>query len=350
MNILKVVLLGNTVEDWFLAFAVMILTLVALRILRKGVGRKIAGLAGKAKIENGQMLDGVLDRTKFYFLAILAIYGGSLIIELPRWASSLLRQATILVFLLQLGIWFGWVISCWVDISVKEKKESDPARATGIGAIGFLLRFGLWAAILLLALDNMGFSVTTVLAGLGVGGIAVALAVQNILGDLFASLTIVLDKPFVIGDFIIVGDFKGTVEHIGLKTTRVRSLSGEHIIFPNSNLLQSRVKNYSKMQERRIVFSIGVVYQTPAEKLKEIPEFIGEIINSHEMTRFDRAHFKEYGDFGLIFEIVYYVLCSDYNKYMDLQQSINLAILNRFQKDKIEFAYPTHTVFLNNPS
>ena len=348
MRVLQATFLGNSVEAWLQSIALMVVALTTLLILRKVMGREIARLAGKIKLENGQMLDGVLGRTKLYFLVTISIYWGSLMIELPQSVLSFLSHAAVLVLLLQSGIWLCWAISYWVDITVQEKKESDPARATGIGAIGFLLKLGLWSAVLLLALDNLGFNITAILAGLGVGGIAVALAVQNILGDLFASLTIVLDKPFVIGDYIVVDDFMGTVEHIGLKTTHVRSISGEQIIFPNSNLLQSRVKNYNKMRERRIIFSLGVMYQTSAEKLKEIPEMIREIIASYGMVRFDRAHFKEYGDSSLIFEIVYFVLDPDYKVYMDVQQGINLAIFNRFQKDKIEFAYPTHTVFINN--
>jgi len=179
-------------------------------------------------------------------------------------------------------------------------------------------------------------------------GIAVALAVQNILGDLFASLTIVLDKPFIVGDFIIVGDSMGTVERVGLKTTRIRSLSGEQLIMPNSDLLQSRIRNYKRMQERRVPFSIRVVYETTGDKLKRIPGILKEVIESQEMTRFDRAHFKDYGNFSLNFEIVYWVLSPEKSRSMDIQQAINLSILERFQKEGIEFAYPTQTIRLNS--
>jgi len=167
-----------------------------------------------------------------------------------------------------------------------------------------------------------------------------------VLGDLFASISIVLDKPFVIGDFIIVGDMLGTVEHIGIKTTRVRSLFGEQLIFSNNDLLNSRIRNYKRMDERRIVFSIGVVYQTPYEKLSAIPGMVREIVEAQEQTRFDRAHFSKFGDFALIYEIVYYVKIPDYNAYMDIQEAINLEIYRKFQEQGIEFAYPTQTVFV----
>jgi small-conductance mechanosensitive channel len=200
---------------------------------------------------------------------------------------------------------------------------------------------------LLLALDNIpGIEVDALIASLGIGGIAVALAAQNILGDLFASLSIVLDQPFVIGDSITVGEYVGTVEHIGLKSTRVRSLTGEQLIFSNSDLLNSRIRNYGRMEERRVSFTLGVTCQTPYEKLVEIPGMIQEIIAAQPQTRFGRAHFKAYGDFSLNFEIVYCMLTSDYDVFMDIQQGINLEILRRFAEEGIELAYPTQTVFV----
>jgi small-conductance mechanosensitive channel len=209
-----------------------------------------------------------------------------------------------------------------------------------------ITKFILWSSILLLALNNLGINVTSLIAGLGIGGVAVALAIQNILGDLFASLSIVLDKPFVIGDFLMIGDFMGSVEYIGLKTTRIRSLSGEQLVFSNSDLLGSRIRNYGRMFERRVVFSIGVTYQTPRERLKLIPEIIREAIESKSKTRFDRCHFMKYGDYALMFETVFYVLSPDYNAYMDIQQAIYFEIHERFEQEQIEFAYPTQKLFV----
>jgi small-conductance mechanosensitive channel len=202
----------------------------------------------------------------------------------------------------------------------------------------------------LLALDNLGFDITALVAGLGIGGIAVALAVQSVLGDLFASLSIVLDKPFVIGDFIIVDQYLGTVEHVGLKTTRIRSLSGEQVIFSNSDLLTSRVRNFKRMYERRIVFEVGVTYQTSYENVAAIPSMIRSIIEAQGETRFDRSHFKSYGDSSLVYETVYYVRSPDFNVYMDTQQAINLALYQEFAKRGIDFAYPTRTLYVHNES
>jgi small-conductance mechanosensitive channel len=199
-------------------------------------------------------------------------------------------------------------------------------------------------------LDNIpGVQVDTLIASLGIGGIAVALALQNILGDLFASLSITLDKPFVIGDFIIVDELMGEVERIGLKSTRLRSLSGEQLVFANADLLSSRIRNFKHMERRRASFKLGVTYATPPEKLARIPSLVQEIIQAQAQVTLDRVHFKEMGEFALIFEIVYYMEMPDYKLYMDTQETINLAICQRFAEEGIEFAYPTQTVFLKKP-
>jgi len=198
--------------------------------------------------------------------------------------------------------------------------------------------------VVLVALDNFGVKVTTLVAGLGVGGIAAALAVQNILGDLFASVSILLDRPFEIGDFIIVGAQMGTVERIGLKSTRVRALSGEQLVFANADLLSSRIQNFKRMQERRVLFGLGVTYDTPTEKMERIPQILREIVSAQPNARLDRAHFSKYADWSLNFEVVYYMKVPDYNAYMDTQQIINLEILKRFRAEGIEFAFPTQTL------
>ncbi len=211
-----------------------------------------------------------------------------------------------------------------------------------------ILNIFIWVLGFVFLMDNLGFNVSTVIAGLGVGGIAVALAAQAILGDLFAYFVIFFDRPFEIGDFIIVGDKLGSVEYIGLKTTRIRSLGGEQLVFSNKDLTDSRIHNYKKMERRRVVFSIGVIYQTTAEQLEMIPKMVRKIIEDQEDIVFDRGHFARYGDSSLDFEFVYYVIGADYNKYMDIQQAINLNMFKEFENKGIEFAYPTRTLFITN--
>ena len=228
----------------------------------------------------------------------------------------------------------------------KKKLESNAGAVTTLTSVGFVLRMMIWVMLILIGLDNLGVNITTLIAGLGIGGIAVALALQNILGDLFASFSIVLDKPFVIGDFIIIDDCMGTIEHVGLKTTRIRSLSGEQLIFSNGDLLKSRIRNYKRMFERRVVFSLGVVYQTPYDKISQIPEMIRQAVEKNSQVRFDRAHFKAFGDYALLFEVVYWIQDPDYTIYMDIQQAINLDMFKQFSEAGIEFAYPTQTLMM----
>ena len=212
--------------------------------------------------------------------------------------------------------------------------------------IGVVINAVIWALVTLLTLDNLGIDITALVAGLGIGGIAVALAVQNIFGDLFASLSITLDRPFVVGDFLIVDAVRGTVESIGIISTRLRSLDGEQIVMPNSDLLSSRVRNYGRMLERRVLFRTAVTYETPIEALERVPRLIRDIVEGQGDTRFDRSHFAAHGAASLDFETVYYVRSPDYNRYMDVQQAINLRLHREFQKLGIEFAYPTQKVFV----
>ncbi|MDZ4183366.1 MAG: mechanosensitive ion channel family protein [Desulfuromonadales bacterium] len=227
------------------------------------------------------------------------------------------------------------------------KNEEGEDRARQIKGLTTFLNVVIWVLGLMFLLDNLGFKITSVVAGLGIGGIAIALAAQTVLGDLFNYFVIFFDRPFEVGDFLIIEDKKGTVEHIGIKTTRIRSLGGELLVFHNTDLTNSRIHNYKKMERRRVVFQVGVVYQTTPENLENLPLMMKEIIEKQEDATFDRAHFAGFGDFSLNFEMVYYVLGADYAHYMDIQQAINLTIFREFQQKGIEFAYPTQTLFMN---
>jgi len=293
--------LGNSLLQWIIACAVLLFSYLLLRLAKHIAGRRLTALAALTETQVDDVLANALSKTRSLFLFVAG------------------RQRAL---------------------------KKNPAAATTINAMSFLSRILIWSVVLLVALDNLGIDVTALVAGLGIGGVAVALSVQNILGDLFASLSIILDKPFVIGDFLIVDDYMGSVEYVGLKTTRVRSLSGEQLIFSNSDLLKSRIRNYGRMYERRVVFNIGVTYDTPREKLKRIPEIIREAVKAQDKTRFDRSHFMKYGDYALQFETVYYVASPDYNIYMDRQQAIYFAIHEVFEQEGIEFAYPTRTLYV----
>lgn len=346
MELLNTSFYDNTLSTWLIALLVAVVTAVVLRILKALGGRHIARLAARTETTWDDSLVELLRHTKWLFLLIVALFAGSLLLALPVRVRGIANAVAAVALIVQAGIWLNAVILFWLEGYRQRKLKEDPASVTTMSAVSFVGRLVLWLVILLLVLDNLGVNITALVAGLGVGGIAVALAVQNILGDLFASLSIVLDKPFTVGDFLIIDDCMGSVEHIGLKTTRIRSLSGEQLVFSNADLLGSRIRNYGRMFERRVVFNLGVTYQTPREKLIKIPTIIREAVEAQASTRFDRSHFKEYGDFSLNFETVYYVLVPDYNTYMDIQQAINLRTHERFEEEAIEFAYPTQTLHL----
>ena len=348
MEVLEQTYLNNTVEEWLIAAGIFAAVTLILFVIRGVVIGRLKSLAAKTAATWDDLLLEELRKTRGLFLVAVAIFAASYSLDLPGNLRLIVEKGFIIVLLLQAATWGNTTISHAIGRATRSKLSTDASQATTVSALGFLSKLVLWTLVLLLGLDNLGFNITTLVAGLGVGGIAVALALQNILGDLFASLSIVLDKPFVIGDFIIVDQYLGVVENVGLKTTRIRSLSGEQIVFSNSDLLNSRVRNYKRMQERRILFSFGVTYQTPREKLKAIPSMIREIVESMEVTRFDRAHFKEFGDSSLNFEVVYYMKSPDYNIYMDTQERINLVLFERFAAEGIDFAYPTQTIFVQH--
>lgn len=341
--------LGNSLYTWLVATAATLLFWVILNIVR----HVAAGAAGKIADKTGLLWNRIvaqcIPRTRWFFLAMLSIFGGSRFLDLGVRTEIFLNHAVILLGLLQLGLLTNYAIGVFVLETRKMKLEKNPAAVTSIGALGLLARSLVWLLVVLLILANAGIEIGPLLAGLGVGGLAVALAVQTILKDLLASLSIILDKPFVVGDFLIIGDLLGAVEHIGLKTTRIRSLSGEQLVFSNNDLLESRIRNFGRMKERRVDFELGVTYQTPRDKIAKIPGIIREAILAQKGTRFDRSHFHRFGDFSLDFETIYYVNVPDFNTYMDIQQGINLQIHEAFEREGIEFAYPTQTLFLERP-
>lgn len=347
MDFLNQTLWGISVSTWLAALGIFVLSVVVLQILKRVVVKRIAALAARTANDVDDLIAGLLGGTKFLFILVLSLYFATQALTLPENVAKVSGLVTILVTLVQVGYWGNAVINYVVAREVGEKvEEQDTGSATAMNAIGFIGKVVLWSLLLLLALDNAGVEITSLVASLGIGGVAVALAVQNILSDLFAALSIVIDQPIAIGDFIVVDDLMGTVERIGLKTTRVRSLFGEELVFSNSDLLNSRIRNYKSLGRRRVTFSIGITYGTPYNKVSEVPRMIETIIEAQKDATYDRAHFKEYGDFALVYEIVYYVEDPDYNVYMDIQQAINLSIYQHFEKEGIEFAFPTQTIFL----
>jgi len=337
---------GNPGWRWLLAVATGIVLAVALELVTRRLTARLKRLAGMTASSADDILVGVVRSTGKPFFMMIGVLAAAYLVELDGTAADLRRWAAVITVTLQIGLWGQRAVTLWLEHQRERLVESDPGAITTFQGLSYLVRGALWVAVVVFILDNLGYNVSALLAGLGIGGVAVALALQNVLGDLFASLSIALDKPFVTGDFIVVDDKLGTVSRIGLKTTRVTSLSGEQLVFSNSDLLSSRIRNYKRMQERRVVFSFGVLYQTTTEQLEAIPGMVRTIIEKTERTRFDRAHFKEFGDSSYLFEVVYYMLEPDYTLYMDAQQRINLELCRRFEEHGIGFAYPTRTLHI----
>lgn len=346
MDFLDYTIFEVPVVDWLTVLGIGLGIAILLMLIRRAIAGRFRRLAARTSNVIDDVIVVVLNSTKRFSFFALGIWVAMLFRQFPADISTILGRIVFLVLLFQIGIWGTNVIDWWIKYYRERKIEEDPSSVTTISAIGLLARIGLWSVLILAVLDNFGIDVTALVTGLGIGGIAVALAVQNILGDIFASLSIVLDKPFVVGDFLVVDDFKGNVEYIGLKTTRIRSLSGEQIIMSNSDLLKSRLRNYKRMYKRRILFSLGVEYGTPREKLKQIPDMIRESLAQHEDVTIDRVHFSSFGDFSLNFETVYFIEKPDYALYMDIQQAVNLDLMKKLEDAGVEIAFPTQKLFV----
>lgn len=333
--------------DFMIAGLVFIAVLAALLGGKALLTRQLRRLAERSRFNMLSYLAQVLGATRLPFMLWVGLLAAVSQLTVNSRQEKWLNYAWIIILVSQIAFWANRIVTIAVERAFERQRTTNPAAATHLMLAGLVARIILWSVAVLVTLDNLGFNITTLMASLGIGGIAVALAVQNILGDVFSSVSIALDKPFVIGDFIVVDSYMGTVEYVGMKTTRLRSLGGEQIIISNNELLKNRIRNFKRMQERRVLFEFGVTYETPIEQIRALPGLLREIISSPELqTRFDRGHFKGYGDSALLFEVVYYVLDPDFNKYMDIQQTINLALLESLAARGVSFAYPVRMLRL----
>lgn len=335
---------GNAVKDYLLALFYFAGAWIACRMLEKVALARLRALAEKTESKLDDFVVALLNKTIVPLFYLGAFYFAVTALTLGASLANLIKAFCVIVLTVQttrlmIAIALFVIEGNWFQ---QTQLQSGGAVSKSIVKI---IQITIWGLAVVFILDNLGFNVSAVVAGLGIGGIAVAFAAQQILGDLFNYFVIFFDRPFEEGDFVIFDDFRGEIEKIGIKTTRIRSLDGEQIVVANTDLASSRIRNYKKMIKRRVLFKLGVVYQTPLEQLKRIPGMIREIIQHIDKTVLDRAHFKSFGDFSLDIEVVYYVLSGDYNVYMDIQQQINFKIMEAFEKEKIEFAYPTQTVY-----
>jgi small-conductance mechanosensitive channel len=341
-------LLGNPLTDWLYALGLGLLTFAALLFVRRLVTAQARKYSTGAELPRGvRLVSTLVAKTQFFPLLAISLIAGSKYLRMTPFAERITTFVIVVMIALQIGIWLSTAVRFYLQ--EQRLHSQDKNAQTIVTLVQFVANVVIWALVLLGALSNLGINVTALVTGLGIGGIAVALAVQNILGDLLASVSIALDKPFEVGDFVNLDNgFMGSVVAIGIKSTRLRSLSGEQIVVPNSEIVKARIRNFGRMQERRAVFNFGVTYDTPREQVAAIPALVRQAIEEcgQGKTRVDRAHFNAFGESALNFEVVYFMLVPDYGAYMDVQQAVNLRLMEEFEKRGVSFAFPTRTIVI----
>ncbi len=343
-EILQLTLWGNSLAEIAIAFGAFLGFLLLFKLFQVIIIVRLKKLADKTATDIDDTLIDIVRSLKPPFYSFIAFFFALQFLSVSETIEKVVEALLIVWVILQVIVAVGILI----DYVGKRMfaGDGDEGSRSAVGAIKILAKVALWSMGLLMVLSNLGIDVTSLIAGLGIGGIAIALAAQNILGDLFSSFSIYFDKPFQVGDFIVIGDKKGTVEKIGIKTTRIKALQGEELIISNQELTSAQIQNFKKLEERRADFSFGITYETPVEKVEKIPSMIEAIIESASHARFDRAHFMEFGDSALNFSVVYYVESKNYVDYASAQQEINIAVLKKFAKEGIDMAYPTQTIYM----
>lgn len=340
--------LGNTVTEYGLAIASLLIGILLTTLIRSIVLGRLKQWAQHSSTDLDDRLLRLIEQPVIYLLYLGSFYVSVSNLTLHAILENAVRVVCIILATLLVVRLVGSLIEYGMRVYWVARERSATLEES-LNALVPAVKVIVWAVGLVFLLDNLGFDISAVVASLGIGGVAIALASQGVLADLFSYFSILLDRPFEIGDFLIVGDLVGTVEHIGIKTTRLRSLSGEEWVASNTDLTGSRIQNFRRMERRRIVFTFGVTYETGQEQMEAIPGIIASAVEQTENVTFDRAHFLKFGDFSLDYEVVFFVETSDYNTYMDAQQQINLAIKSAFDGHSIDFAYPTQLLYLNSP-
>lgn len=340
---LETVFFGNTVLAYLEGLGLFLAAFIVFGIIQKVVVARLAALAKKSTTDIDDAAVRIVKSIKPGFYAYIAVFLGYQRLVFPEIVDQATKGFLIILIAYQVVIALQVLIEYLIE---RWKRGDDASTKAAYDFLGGIFKVILWVLALMFILSNFGINITTLIAGLGIGGIAIAFALQQILGDLFSSFAIYFDKPFGVGDTIQVGDFIGTVEKVGIKTTRIRSVSGEEVVFANQELTSARIQNYGRMEERRTVFQFGILYETSVDKVKAVPEMVREVFENIDNIRLERVHFRSFGDSALVFEVTYFTLSSDYNLSLDIQEDINLGLLERFAAEDIEFAYPTQTLFI----
>src|SRR5688572_16491133 len=336
--------LGNPIERWLLAAAFIVISTVMLWVLKQLAVKRLSKYIARTRTDFDDLFVDLLSRTRVLLIFIATISPATTsVLTLPPNTHSVLRLASVIALLTQIGIWANAFITFWTERYAR-RGEGIGAGTTALSTLAVLARIALGGLLILFLLDNLGVDVTALLAGLGIGGLIIALALQNMVGDVLAAMAILVGKPFVVGDFIEAQSLMGTVESVGLRATRMRTLNGDELIFPNRKLLEGTIRNHTRMTERRVDFRLAITYGTAAAKLERIPAIAREAVAQHPLVRFDRAHFRTLRDWSLEFDVIYFIASSDFNVYVDIQQQINLELMRRLEAEEIGLAVPMQVV------
>lgn len=345
-EILEIVWGDNRVQDYLITLGIFFGLFIAFKFFDYYLLHKLKKLTKKTKTEwDDLLIEFLKEEVKWHFYFMLSLYISIQYLEVP----SLINKIIYYLLLILLGFYvakgMSKAVNHFVEEQIRKRQEKD-TKSSGsmIKVFGVFIKILIWVIVLLMILSNIGIEITPLIASMGIGGIAIALALQSVLGDLFGAFIIYFDKPFKEGDFIVIGSDMGIVKYIGLKSTRIQALQGQELVMSNTELINSRINNYKQMEERRVLFNFGVKYGTSKTKLKKIKDIVIKIFESVDDANLDRVHFKEFGDFSLNYEVVYYVKTSDYNIYMDVQENINMKLYSEFERAGIEFAFPTQII------
>lgn len=331
-------LFGNSLITWLLSAGIAVFVLLVIALLRRIAADRLQKIAQRTVTPVDDAFVAVIGATRLWLIAVLTVALGARMLALPEPLARAFRVLAVIAFFVQIGLWAGRLFGFWLDRSEARARETNVGAATSLAALRFIGMLALWLFMLLMVLDNIGVNITSLVAGLGIGGVAVAFALQNVLGDLFASLAIIIDKPFVVGDAIGVGDQAGTVERVGLKTTRLRGLGGEEIVFSNGDLLKSQIRNYRRMRERRVAFTFGVAANTDPSRLERIPALVGDIVEREPHARFERAHLLVLDD-PLQFHVVFWMTTPDYAEGADVRHRIHLSLIRMLAAEGVALKF-----------
>lgn len=340
--------LGNTVEQYLNALIVFIAIFIGIKVFKTIIVSRLKKLAKKTETELDDLIVALISELSWTLYLLLPAYLALSMLVVPPIVLNVFYFAIFIVIVFYVIRGLMHVIDYAKKLLIKQRlAEEKEADTTAIDLLGKFAKGLVWLFAVFFILSNLGYDITALIAGLGIGGIAIAFALQNVLSDIFASFSIYFDRPFKKGDFVVIGEDSGTVKKIGIKSTRIKTLQGDELVVSNRELTGARVHNYKRMKKRRVAFSFGLTYDTPVKKLRKIPSLVEGILKKIDKVKLDRVHFKEFGDFSLNYEVVYLIDSSDYLLYRNIQQEINLALKEKLEKEKIEMAFPTQTIYLH---